>query len=150
MFLCHAAGAVSGISFAALIEPMLWTFMHEEQNVREQSEECYVKLLQDPQCLRTLCTVLQQQDTEKHQVVLTVFLRFLAAAARDQILSMIPPVMRSAQKLLQSAVTAVRRLVVLVLVEFKSRASVEFNPHFRELSPQQQRLIDTYLTKRGD
>jgi hypothetical protein len=96
-----------------------------------------------------MCAVLHEQDTEKHQVVLTVFLRFLGAAPRDHILSTLPLVMRNAQTLLQSAVTAVRRLIVLVLVEFKSRVPTEFNPHFRELSSQQQRLIDTYLTKRG-
>jgi hypothetical protein len=82
--------------------------------------------------------------------VLSVLLRFLGSASEEQTIAMIPLVMRSAQKLLQSPVTAIRRLIVLILVEFKSNATREFLGYFRELSPQQQRLVDTYVTKRGE
>jgi hypothetical protein len=124
--------------------------MHEERTIREQFEECYIKLFQDPQCMKAVCGLLHQPVVEKQQVILNVLLRFLGIASREEIVSLIPLVMRSTSKLLQSAVTAIRRLIVLILVEFKSKAATEFNPYFRQLSAQQQRLIETYLTKRGD
>jgi hypothetical protein len=150
IFVCHASQALNGICFASLIEPMLWMLMHDERSVREQSEECYIKLFQDVQCVKVACALLQRQDFEGQQAILTVLLKFLSSTSRDHIVSMVPIVMKSAQRLLQSGVIAIRRLIVLVLVEFKSKAGTEFSPHFRELSAQQQRLIETYVTKRGD
>jgi hypothetical protein len=150
IFLSHAAGAAHGICFAGLIEPMLWTLLHEDRIVREQSEECYAKLSEDPQCLSAIYPALERDDSEKQHAVLTLLLRLLGQAGRDETSSMIPQVMRSAQKLLGSSVTAIRRLMVLTMVEFKKRAPIEFGPYFRELSAQQQRLIETYAMKRGD
>jgi hypothetical protein len=109
--------------------------VHEDHCTREQSEECYAELLKDPHCMQSLCSLLQEQDSEKQMPELSVLLRFLGRVSEGQTTVVIPLVMRSAQKLSQSPVTAIRRLIVLILVEFKSNSPRDFLTYLRELFP---------------
>jgi hypothetical protein len=61
----------------------------------------------------------------------------------------VQPVMTNLKLAFASDVVGIRRMVVMVLVEFKVKIPQEFNQYVPRVHPTHQRLIDLYKSRRA-
>ncbi|OHT11271.1 hypothetical protein TRFO_19372 [Tritrichomonas foetus] len=149
-FLITGAMNCRGISFAKLAEPMLPLIMNENRIEREKTEECYQILLNDPQTITLLIEILQNDESEeKAHAVLSIILQYVTKSTLRQISAILPHVVDILASLIKSEVVGVRRLSILILVEFKCKVPKEFMPYFKKLTIAHQKLINLYSNKRG-
>jgi hypothetical protein len=87
------------------------------------------------------------RDEEQAQAILSLLMQYCTNCSLLRVTSLMSEMMQIMPKLMSSDVIGIRRLAVMMLVEFKSRAPKEFMPHFRGFSNSQQRLIDLYCKR---
>jgi hypothetical protein len=148
-FIYQTSQRFTGISFAGIIEPMLWMAMDEDRTRREQTEQCCIALMADEQAVPELVGILHGTDTAKQQTALNLLHLFAASASLNQLVALVPLLMPATARLFQSDVTTIRRLLVLILAELRSRVPMDFNPHFNALSGHHQKLVELYIRKRA-
>ena len=149
-FLITGAMNLRGITFSQLTEPLLPLIMNENRVEREKTEECFQVLLNDPQTVTNLIDILKDEENEeKAHAVLSIFLQYIQNGSIVQVSTLLPLIINILSSLIKSDVVGVRRLSILILVEFKCKVPKEFNPYFKKLSIAHQKLINLYSNKRG-
>jgi hypothetical protein len=148
-FIFQTSRRFTGVSFAGVIEPMLWMAAEEDRLGREQTEQCCIALMSDEQCVQEVVGVLHGTDSANQQTALNLLHLFAVSASLNQLVALVPLLMPAAGRLLQSDVTTIRRLLVSILAELRSRIPKDFNPHFNALSGHHKKLVELYTRKRS-
>lgn len=149
-FLMNGAINCMPISFSQLIEPMITMMMNDNRVEKEKTEECYLVLMNDPKSISILIDILEHDDNEeKIQTILSIILKYLSNHSLRQISTLLPMVAEILSTLIKSEIVGVRRLSIMILVEFKCKVPNEFMPYYRKLSISHQKLINLYSNKRG-
>jgi hypothetical protein len=148
-FIFQTSRRFTGVSFAGVIEPMLWMMAEEDRIGREQTEQCCIALMSDEQSVQEVVSVLHGTDNTKQQAAMNLLHLFAGSASLNQLVALVPLLMPAAARLFQSEVTTTRRLLVLILAELRSRIPKDFNPHFNALSRHHQKLVELYNRKRS-
>ena len=149
-FLTTGAMNCRGISFSKLAEPMLSILMNESRVEREKTEECLLLLMNDPKTIPILISILEKDENEeKSHSILSLILQYVTKSTLRQISSMLPSVADVLSSLIKSEIVGIRRLSIMILVEFKCKVPKEFTPYFKKLTISHQKLINLYSNKRN-
>lgn len=149
-FLITGSMNCRGISFSKLAEPLLPILMNENKAEREKTEECFLILMNDPKTIPILISILKENENEdKSHAILSLILLYVTKSTLRQISSILPNVVDVLSSLIKSEVVGIRRISIMILVEFKCKVPKEFMPYFKKLTISHQKLINLYSNKRG-
>ena len=124
--------------------------MNESRAEREKTEECFLLLMNDPKTIPILISILEgDENEEKSHAILSLLLQYVTKSTLRQISSILPNVVDILSSLIKSEVVGIRRLSIMILVEFKCKVPKEFMPYFKKLTISHQKLINLYSNKRN-
>ena len=148
-FLTHVSGELKYITFVDLTPLLIPPLLGDNLSEKEKTEQCFMALMNDEKVLQRLIRMLGEENSQDfYHAILNVVYMYAQRCSLNQLTSMIRPFMQCAVGFLTSATIAIRRLTVMILVEFKCRAPKDFTPFLQDFTSSQQKLISLYSSKR--
>jgi hypothetical protein len=113
---------------------------------REILTACLAKMLDNDLVLTEMLeSVVMSKD--KAQQILAAMLRYVSEAPNDRMIAVMPRIFNAISNLMGCEVITVRRLVLLIFVQFRMKAHQEFLVYSKTVSPAHQRLIEMYTAR---
>ena len=148
-FLTHVSGELKFITFVDLTPLLIPPLLGDDLNEKEKTEQCFMTLMNDEKVLQRLISMLGEENSQDfYHAILNIVYMYAQRCSLNQLTSMIRPFMQCAASFLTSATIAIRRLTVMILVEFKCRTPKDFTPFLQDFTSSQQKLISLYSSKR--
>ena len=148
-FLTDMAAQLKYITFVELVPFLIPCLLEDDLIEREKTEQCFMTLMTDEKVIQRLLQMLNEDNSEEfYQVVLNLLSLYVNTCSLNQLSDLIQPFMRTVDKFIASETIGIRRLVVMILVEFKCKAPKTFLPFYKSFNPSQQKLITLYSSRR--
>lgn len=149
-FLTDVATQLKYITFVDLVPFLIPWILQDDLVEREKTEQCLMKLMTDDKVVSKLLEMLQEENSEEfYQAVLNLILMYVNTCSLNQISSIIEPFMKTVDNFITSETIGIRRIVIMILVEFKCKAPMNFTQFYNSFNPSQQKLISLYSSRRS-
>jgi hypothetical protein len=136
---------MQSLSFENLINSLLER-LDGDGGDREIITRCLAKMLDNDLVLtQMLENVVALKD--KAQQILAAVLRFVSDAPIDRMIAVMPRIFNALSNLMGSEVISLRRTVLLIFVQFRTKAHQKFLVYSKTISPAHQRLIEMYTVR---
>ncbi|OHT05509.1 hypothetical protein TRFO_26699 [Tritrichomonas foetus] len=140
---------LTAVSFVYLVEPLLNLISTEDRELQEQTVSCLLNLMNDKAIFSMVLNLYFEQETdEKEELVLTLISKFFQASSPLILEKYLPETFNQLSPLLDSDTTVIRRIAVIIFVEFKFKIPKQFGKYSKKISSKHQKIIELYLTKR--
>ena len=172
------ASRIPSISFTFLVDPMINIICNEDHESSDSTKNCLLGLMNDRTIFSYIIgkahdnyeyvnsltatnsinhddnhdnTVLHHEsgnDELKEQCTLSLLLSFFQDCSEQVAMDLFPETFEMLSPMLESNVTALRRIVVLILVEFKCKIPKSFEQYSTMIPTKHQKLIELYTSRR--
>ncbi|OHT05930.1 hypothetical protein TRFO_26139 [Tritrichomonas foetus] len=143
---------IPAVSFTFLVEPMINLLCNDDQEFVEATKECLILLMDDRNTFSFVLELLASQandnDEVSEQCTLNLLLSFFQVCSEQIAVDLLPETFNQLSPMLESCVTALRRIVVLIFVEFKCKIPNSFEQYSTLIPTKHQKLIELYTSRR--
>jgi hypothetical protein len=145
--------ATRSVCFGELVSVFQDLLGDEDQSVAGLTKECLFAMLEADRdfVVRILERIHEMLMGKPGRAftLLSVLPEFFGRMADEEMAVFAQPVMTNLEPAFASDVVGIRRMVVMVLVEFQVKIPQEFDRYVARLHPTHQKLIDLYKSKRA-
>lgn len=141
------------ICFITYVDLFTQLLIIDDKPLNDMANDCLLIMLGISEefvsyLMKLTATIINENENEGI-ALLMIFQTFFSKTDSGTIMKFAGPLMTHFKTFLGSSFTSIRRIVVLIFVEFNVKAPKAFRPYLGELNSTQQKLIDLYSSKRG-
>jgi hypothetical protein len=145
--------ATRSVCFGELVPVFQDLLGDDDQTVAGLTKECLMAMLEADRVfvIQILERIhkMRTEDLGRAFALLSLLPEFFARMDDRAMAEFTQPVMTNLKGAFASDVAGIRRMVVMILVEFELKIPQEFDQYFARLHPTRQKLIDLYKSKRA-
>lgn len=150
---------VPSLSFIFLVDSMIYLLLvsnaDDNHEIIDKTRACLIILMKDRDVFNYILESLYSDEEEddddnqyRQQTTLSLLLNYFQECDDQVIVDLLPDTFNQLSPILESDITSLRRIVVLIFVEFKCKIPDAFELYADKIPTKHQKLIELYTSRR--